>query len=114
MATAIEPRPFRTPRGVALTFTTIGFGTAPLGNMYRPLTEQDARGSLDAAWDIGCRYFDTAPLYGLGLAETRLNGFLREHRTEPVLLSTKVGRLLERCAPPERTGIGQFFDTPTR
>jgi aryl-alcohol dehydrogenase-like predicted oxidoreductase len=49
----------------------------------RPLTEQDARATLDAAWDIGCRHFDTAPLYGLGLAETRLNRFLREHRAEP-------------------------------
>ena len=114
MNTGIRPRPFRTPRGVALDFTTIGFGTAPLGNLYRPLTEQDARATLDAAWDIGCRHFDTAPLYGLGLAETRLNGFLREHRAEPVVLSTKVGRLLERCAPSERSGIGYFFDTPSR
>jgi D-threo-aldose 1-dehydrogenase len=114
MNTGIKPRPFRTPRGLALDFTTIGFGTAPLGNLYRPLTEQDARATLDAAWDIGCRYFDTAPLYGLGLAETRLNGFLREHRAEPVLLSTKVGRLLDRCAPSERSAIGRFFDTPSR
>jgi D-threo-aldose 1-dehydrogenase len=114
MSTGIKPRPFRTPHGVALAFTTIGFGTAPLGNLYRPLTEQDAHGALDAAWDIGCRYFDTAPLYGLGLAETRLNGFLRGHRAEPPLLSTKVGRLLDRCGSSERTGIGRFFDTPTR
>jgi D-threo-aldose 1-dehydrogenase len=112
--TGIEPRPFRTPHGVTLDFTTIGFGTAPLGNLYRPLTERDARATLDAAWDIGCRHFDTAPLYGLGLAETRLNGFLREHRAEPVLLSTKVGRLLESCAPSERSGTGRIFDTPSR
>ncbi len=114
MSTGVKPRPFRTPHGVVLAFSTIGFGTAPLGNLYRPLTEQDARSTLEAAWDIGCRYFDTAPLYGLGLAETRLNGFLRGHRTEPVLLSTKVGRLLDRCLPSERTGIGRFFDTPNR
>lgn len=114
MSTGIEPRAFRTPHGVTLAFTTIGFGTAPLGNLYRPLTEQDARATLEAAWDIGCRYFDTAPLYGLGLAETRLNAFLREHREEAVLLSTKVGRLLDCCASSERTGIGRFFDTPSR
>jgi D-threo-aldose 1-dehydrogenase len=114
MTTGIQLRTFRTPHGVALDFTTIGFGTAPLGNLYRPLTEKDARATLDAAWDIGCRHFDTAPLYGLGLAETRLNAFLREHRAEPMLLSTKVGRLLDRCAPSERTGIGRFFDTPSR
>jgi D-threo-aldose 1-dehydrogenase len=114
MSTGIKPRPFRTPHGVGLAFTAIGFGTAPLGNLYRPLTERDAQATLDAAWDIGCRYFDTAPLYGLGLAETRLNGFLRRHQAERVLLSTKVGRLLERCSPSERTGIGRFFDTPNR
>jgi D-threo-aldose 1-dehydrogenase len=55
MSTGIKPRPFRTPHGVALAFTTIGFGTAPLGNLYRPLTEQEARAALEAAWTIGCR-----------------------------------------------------------
>jgi len=114
VSTGNKLRPFRTSHGAALSFSAIGFGTAPLGNLYRPLTEQDARATLEAAWDIGCRYFDTAPLYGLGLAETRLNGFLRGHRTEPVLLSTKVGRLLDRCSPSGRTGIGRFFDTPNR
>jgi hypothetical protein len=53
MNTGITPRLFQTPYGVRLAFTTIGFGTAPLGNMYRPPTEQDARGALDAAWDNG-------------------------------------------------------------
>jgi D-threo-aldose 1-dehydrogenase len=114
MGTGIEPRTFRTRRGVELAFTNIGFGTAPLGNLYRALTEAEARATLDAAWEIGCRYFDTAPLYGLGLAETRLNGFLRGQRSEPFLLSTKVGRLLDRCEPSRRTGIGRFFDVPSR
>jgi D-threo-aldose 1-dehydrogenase len=60
------------------------------------------------------RYFDTAPLYGLGMAETRLGAYLRERPREPFLLSTKVGRLLQRCAPGEREGIGKFFDVPSR
>ncbi len=114
MGSGIERRKFRTRRGVELAFTNLGFGTAPLGNLYRPLTEDQARATLATAWDIGCRYFDTAPLYGLGLAETRLNGFLRSHRAQPPLLSTKVGRLLDRCGPSERTGIGRFFDVPSR
>jgi D-threo-aldose 1-dehydrogenase len=110
----ITSRVFRTTSGNELGFTRLGFGTAPLGNLYRALSEEEARHALDAAWDAGIRYFDTAPLYGLGLAETRLNGFLRQHRTERPLLSTKVGRLLEVSDPLERTGIGKFFDVPSR
>jgi D-threo-aldose 1-dehydrogenase len=97
-----------------LRFTELGFGTAPLGNLYRAITEADAQAALEAAWATGCRYFDTAPLYGLGLSETRLNRFLISRRREDYVLSTKVGRLLEACAPEQRTGIGKFFDTPSR
>ena len=67
-----------------------------------------------AAWKAGIRYFDTAPLYGLGLSETRLNHFLRGKRRKDYVLSTKVGRLLEVCPADRRTGIGKFFDTPSR
>jgi D-threo-aldose 1-dehydrogenase len=98
----------------SLTFTEMGFGTAPLGNLYKPLSEREARATLDAAWSVGCRYFDTAPLYGLGLAETRLNHFFRDHERDDFILSTKVGRYLQPCPPDERTGIGKFFQTPTR
>jgi len=112
--TTIATRPFRTRNGAELNFTRFGFGTAPLGNLYRALSEAEARSTLQCAWDAGCRYFDTAPQYGLGLAETRLNGFLRERRPQRPLISTKVGRLLEACAPSERTGIGKFFDVPCR
>jgi D-threo-aldose 1-dehydrogenase len=110
----IARRTLRTRNGAELFFTVMGFGTAPLGNLYGALNEAQARATLQSAWDVGCRYFDTAPLYGLGLAETRLNGFLREHNSEPPLLSTKVGRLLEVCEPSARTGMDQFFDTPSR
>ncbi len=107
-------RVFRSRSGAELAFTKLGFGTAPLGNLYRALSEEEARRTLQSAWDAGCRYFDTAPQYGLGLAETRLNGFLREHRSERLLLSTKVGRRLEPSNAAERTGIGKFFDVPNR
>jgi D-threo-aldose 1-dehydrogenase len=110
----IARRILRTRSGTELSFTALGFGTAPLGNLYRALSEEEARGALQSAWDAGCRYFDTAPQYGLGLAETRLNGFLREHRAQPLLLSTKVGRLLRLSRAEERTGIGKFFDVPSR
>ena len=110
----IAARTFRTRSGSELVVTRLGFGTAPLGNLYRPLSEVQARATLESAWDAGIRYFDTAPQYGLGLAETRLNGFLREHRAKRPLLSTKVGRLLERSDPATRTGVGKFFDVPSR
>jgi D-threo-aldose 1-dehydrogenase len=97
-----------------LDFTELGFGTAPLGNLYRAVSDDDADRVLESAWATGCRYFDTAPLYGLGLSETRLNRFLRGKRREDYVLSTKVGRLLEACPPDQRTGIGKFFDTPSR
>ena len=107
-------RKFVTHRGVELQFTELGFGAAPLGNLYRPMTEKEGRVMLEAVWAAGCRYFDTAPLYGLGLSETRLNGFLRPKPRDSYLISTKVGRLLDLCEPNERSGKGKFFETPSR
>ncbi|MEN9895452.1 MAG: hypothetical protein RIR97_1304 [Pseudomonadota bacterium] len=97
-----------------LSFSELGFGTAPLGNLYRTVSDDEADATLQAAWDAGCRYFDTAPLYGVGLSETRLNRFLRGKNRDDYVLSTKVGRLLTVCSPDERTGLGKFFDTPNR
>ncbi len=97
-----------------LTFTELGFGSAPLGNLYRAIGDEEAHEVLTTAWETGCRYFDTAPLYGLGLAETRLNRFLRNKPRDSYVLSTKVGRLLRVCPPQERSGIGKFFETPSR
>jgi D-threo-aldose 1-dehydrogenase len=113
-AGTLETRAFRSRSGADITFTVMGFGTAPLGNLYRPLSEDEAEQTLQAAWDVGCRYFDTAPLYGLGLSETRLNGFLRRQRPSRPVLSTKVGRVMKHCRPEERTGQGKFFDVPAR
>jgi D-threo-aldose 1-dehydrogenase len=97
-----------------MSFTELGFGAAPLGNLYKAISDDEAHQVLQAAWETGCRYFDTAPLYGLGLSETRLNRFLRGRKREDYVLSTKVGRLLKACPPEERTGIGKFFETPSR
>jgi D-threo-aldose 1-dehydrogenase len=113
-ARAARKRKFVSRSGVVLQFSELGFGAAPLGNLYRPLTEKEARTTLDAAWTAGCRYYDTAPLYGLGLSETRLNGFLRAKPRDGYLLSTKVGRLLQLCQPEERSRQGAFFETPSR
>lgn len=97
-----------------ITFTEIGFGSAPLGNLYRAIDEATADATLSAAWDAGIRYYDTAPQYGLGLAERRIGRFLRERPREDYVLSTKIGRLLHLCPPDERFGIGKFIDVPSR
>lgn len=110
----MKKRRFKAPSGADLSFTELGFGSAPLGNLYRAHSNKDAEATLEAAWKAGIRYFDTAPLYGLGLSETRLNHFLRGKKRSDYIISTKVGRLLDVCAPSERTGIGKFFDTPSR
>ena len=78
--------------GVAVT--PLGYGAASLGNLYRAISDGEATASVDAAWDSGVRYFDTAPHYGLGLAERRLGTALRERPRAQYTLSTKVGRLL--------------------
>ena len=113
-ARSARTRKFVTRRGVELQFTELGFGGAPLGNLYRPMTEKEARVMLDTVWASGCRYFDTAPLYGLGLSETRLNGLLRPKPRASFLVSTKVGRLLDLCEPHERSRQDAFFETPSR
>jgi len=110
----IRKRKFKARGGAELAFTELGFGAAPLGNLYRPMTEKEARATLDMAWAEGCRYYDTAPLYGLGLSETRLNGFLRAKPRDSYLLSTKVGRLLQLCPPAEKSRPNAFFETPSR
>ncbi|WP_059412701.1 aldo/keto reductase [Cupriavidus basilensis] len=74
--------------------TLLGFGTAPLGNMFRDIPEAEAAATVDAAWDHGIRYFDTAPFYGAGLSEIRLGRALARRNRDDYVLSTKVGRLI--------------------
>ncbi|SES32195.1 aldo/keto reductase [Salisediminibacterium halotolerans] len=73
----------------------LGFGTAPLGNMFRDIPEDEARATVKEAWENGIRYFDTAPLYGAGLAEIRLGDALSDYPRDEFVLSTKVGRVIE-------------------
>ena len=81
-----------TKRGIELT--ELGLGAAQFGNLYRETTDAQVAGAVEAAWDGGIRYFDTAPHYGLGLSERRLGAALRERPRDEFVLSTKVGRLL--------------------
>jgi D-threo-aldose 1-dehydrogenase len=78
-----------TARG--LTVTTIGLGGTGLGNMYTAVDPQDAMATVHAAFDRGIRYFDTAPVYGFGLSETRLGQAVRTLPREEIVISSKVG-----------------------
>ncbi|MFJ3378822.1 aldo/keto reductase [Curtobacterium sp. NPDC090217] len=69
-------------------------GCANLGNLYREVSDADARATVDAAWDAGVRGFDTAPHYGVGLSERRLGAALAGRPRDSYRVSTKVGRLL--------------------
>ncbi|HVJ44199.1 MAG TPA: aldo/keto reductase [Dongiaceae bacterium] len=72
----------------------LGFGAAPLGNMFRDIPEEEARATVEAAWDDGIRYFDNAPFYGAGLAEIRMGAALADKPRRDFVISTKVGRLI--------------------
>lgn len=110
----MKKKKFTAPSGAKIEFTEIGFGGAPLGNLYRAISEKGAQETLNAAWKSGIRYYDTSPLYGLGLSETRLNHFLRDKPRDKYVVSTKIGRRLKVVQAKERTGIGKFFDVPSR
>src|ERR1700709_761092 len=90
-------RNFTTRPGAALPFTRLGFGSAPLGNFPKALTEAACDATVARAWALGLRFFDTAPLYGLGLSEQRLGRILRQQPREAYLVATQVGRLLAPC-----------------
>jgi D-threo-aldose 1-dehydrogenase len=103
---AAERVPFgRTP----LAVTRVGLGTAPLGGLYTGVDEDTALDTVRRAHARGLRFFDTAPLYGHGLAEQRtgraLSGLPRDF-----VLATKVGRLLRADAPPDDTQLSGGFD----
>ena len=89
--------------------TRLGFGAAPIGNLFTRVAEEEASSAVDAAWDAGVRFFDTAPLYGHGLSEQRLGAALRTHARDDYVLATKVGRLLTPEVVNDDDG---FVDTP--
>ena len=84
----------------SLTLPALGFGSAHLGELYARVSEADSRATLEAAWEAGVRYYDTAPWYGRGLSEHRLGGFLRTLPRNEFKITTKVGRQLVRPKDP--------------
>ncbi len=96
-----------------LALTAVGVGAAQFGNLYRPSTDAELEGAVQAAWDQGIRYFDTAPHYGLGLSERRLGALLGQFPRDEIVVSTKAGRLLRPS--PETAHLRDVaggFDVP--
>jgi D-threo-aldose 1-dehydrogenase len=86
-----------------LGVTRLGLGTAPLGGLFEAVADEDATATVERAYAAGIRFFDTAPLYGYGVAERRLGHVLQRRPRGDFILATKVGRLLRRGAPPDAT-----------
>jgi len=74
---------------------SLGFGAAPIGNLFAEVGEEGAQAALQAAWRGGIRYFDTAPFYGHGLSEQRLGRAFAQWPRDSFAVSTKVGRIIE-------------------
>lgn len=88
--------------------TRLALGGGPLGGLFEAVGDERAKATVDAAWELGVRAFDTAPHYGAGLSEKRLGAALRERPREEYVLSTKVGRLL---VPGEQTDAEGFAES---
>jgi D-threo-aldose 1-dehydrogenase len=112
----IEPAE-ATPLGrTGLTVTRVGLGTAPLGGLYAAVSDEAAHATVTRAWDLGLRFFDTAPLYGHGVSERRVGAALDGRPRDEFVLATKVGRLLRADAPPDDNrlagGLERWPDIP--
>ena len=93
-----------------LEVTEIGLGTAPLGGWPIAVNEEEAFKTLETAWNQGIRYFDTAPLYGSGMAEIRVGKYLQNKNRDDFVVSTKVGRLI--IDTEESKGAQKFLGSP--
>jgi D-threo-aldose 1-dehydrogenase len=97
-------------RNVAVT--RLGLGSAPLGGLFQPVDTAVAHATVQRALDLGLRFFDTAPLYGYGSAETRVGGALSHHARDSFAVATKVGRLLRDVSEGSHWDVDrtQFHD----
>jgi D-threo-aldose 1-dehydrogenase len=93
-----------------LAVTELGLGGTPLGNMYRAMDMETAVATVHAAADFGIRYFDTAPVYGFGLSETRLGQAVAALPRAEIVISSKVGYTLVPIDPAEQKP--QLWDQP--
>lgn len=97
----MDPRATAELGTTGVRVTRLGLGSAPLGGLFSPVSDADAERTVERAYELGLRFFDTAPLYGSGLAERRLGRVLRQLPRDSYVLATKAGRLIRQGAPPE-------------
>jgi len=105
------PMSWRALGSSGVSVTRVVFGGAPLGGLFGPVSDDQARSTLEAAWHVGIRTFDTAPHYGVGLSESRLGSFAAERQRGEIVISTKVGRLLVETDDVVEGAEG-FYGTP--
>jgi D-threo-aldose 1-dehydrogenase len=98
----MQKRTFTTSRGAELSVSVMGFGAAPLGDLFQRLDEREALATVEAAWEAGFNLFDASPHYGNGLAEARCGAVLRRFPRDEVVFCTKVGRVMDPFTPVEK------------
>jgi D-threo-aldose 1-dehydrogenase len=99
----MKTRNFKARNGTELKFSAIGLGMGPIGEIYELLDEKTTIATVEQAYQSGVRTFDTSPHYGNGLAESRLGAGLRRIPRDEIIVSTKIGRVMDPFAkPPER------------
>ncbi len=104
----MNPSTTRTLGRTGLEVTIFGMGSAPMGDLWARLAEEDVEEAFQAAHDGGVRYFDTAPWYGNTLAEHRLGHFLRRREAGAFAVSTKVGRIYGRPKNLDEKPVGPW------
>ena len=104
--------PHRKIGSTDLEVVTLGLGCASLGNLYRPVSDEQARETVQGALNAGLRYVDTAPYYGFGLSERRVGDVLRGVFRDSFVLSTKVGRRLQPCGTVDGNEMRHGFCSP--
>ena len=88
--------------------TKLGLGGAPFGDLFNLLSDEQVENTLQAGWDAGVRYYDTAPYYGYGKSEHRVGHFLRNKSRQDFVISTKIGRVLKAASAPENF-VSEFW-----
>ena len=96
----MKRRAFKIRNGTDLMFSVLGLGTAPIGEIYELVDEKTAIATVERAYESGIRLFDTSPHYGNGIAESRMGAGLRRARRSDILVSTKIGRVMDPFAQP--------------
>src|SRR5712692_5500891 len=112
MTAGLAAWPTRALGRAGLRVGPLGFGAAPMANLGRAVPEKESGGAVEAAWQMGVRYFDVAPHYGLGLGERRLGAGLAGHPREELIVSTKVGRILVPVEAPDGVLDDEGFAVP--